>query len=417
MPTDIFVIEGSLNDQRINDTVAGDPIVVLPKGFAFGQTLLGTDTASATPTQNADGTTSVDVDFVNELAGHSASVARFTVIPQSGTASQIAVPFPGCGVSFAFNEALALQTGPVNVRVLTQSEAAALLALKGQIAGSVLRDVDTSSKLFNGFTSNLNAASHTAVIAGASGVSVSNGAFVIPLLNSNVLAMGPAGTVGAQGQAKSAATTRFDYVFATGATTDVTIGSAAGRNGAITPLQTTGVMLGAITTNAAGNAVTVGGATLMSGGGGNVISNDGGSIISQDGGGITTGVTASSLVAKDGGSYGAGLANTSGIISQDGGGIISQDGNGVISSTGGSLVATQAGLVIFASGTNGIIGENSSGAIGENSSGLLGTPDQSNAKDANAGGCLNQVGSATGLVSNSSGTFTSSSHRKPVHPR
>ena len=399
VPSDVFVVEGSLNDVTVNDTVAGNPVVTLPAGIDFGAAELGTDVASVAGTKAANGTTQAVVDFVSELPAHSASIAKFSVTPEVGSAGE--VEFPGCGVNFVNGLPLALQTGPVHVKVLTASDARRLPVLKGQVAGAVLKDVDTSNTLFSGFINNITAASHIAVVAGTSAVSASNGAFVVPLLSGNVLAMGPAGTVGAQGQARSTQTTAFDYVFATGAATDVTIAPAAGRNGVMTPAQSARAMLSGIVNNAAGNAVTMGAASIFNGGGGTIISQDGGSLIGQDGNGSPTGQMASGLISEGGNGIATGIANTvgvigensSGAIGENSSGVISNDGGSVISNDGGSIVNTQGGQIVTSSGAAGAIGENSSGIISQDGNGLIGTPGQGAGIDANAAGCINQVGS------------------------
>lgn len=417
VPADVFVAIGSVNDTPISDshTVA---VMTLPAGFTLASESVGTAPANYATSTDASGRTQVSVNFSNGLPAHGAAVAKFQVLAPAGSPSAT-VAFPGVGLSY-YVSGVQLQTGPLNVRVLTPGDAAAINATKQQIAGSALTQVGTPGPQFSEFISQITLNSRLIVVAGAGAVSVTNGAVVVPLLGpGNVLAMGPSSAVVPSSAAASVESTPLDFTLATGPGSAITIGQATGNKGALLPAQSAQAMLGGIGSNAAGNALTMGAANLLHGGGENLIHQDGSSLINQDGNGIIsqdgnglTGVQVSQVVSNDGGSIlAAGRSNTNGIIGENSSGIIGENSSGVIgenssgllagglviSNDGGSIIAVQGGSVLAGAGAN-IIGENSSGIIGENSSGLLGTADNSVVLHANSAGGLVQVGSFTGLI-------------------
>ena len=124
--SEVFVAAGSLNGQPLNDFASGELIFTLPPGVQFGEGEVGTDPAFFSTQTNAAGLTQVQVSFANGLAANGAAVAKFTVKPQSGTASPTPLVFPGCALGFDPRSPVALQTGPVKVRVLNAAEAAQL---------------------------------------------------------------------------------------------------------------------------------------------------------------------------------------------------------------------------------------------------------------------------------------------------
>ena len=396
--SEVFVAAGSLNGQPLNDFAAGELLFTLPPGVQFGEGEVGTDPAFFSTQKTAAGLTQVQVSFGNGLPANGASVAKFTVKPQSGTAGTTPLVFPGCALGFDPRSPVALQTGPVKVQVLSAADAARLAAgpgqIQGQVTGTALTSVDTSNPLLKDFVSHINGTSRTIIIAGASALSITNGAVVIPLLGSsqNVLAMGPATAVGAQGAARQVKTADFSFNAATGAGMDITVGQATGSGGTM-PAQSAAALTTGVGSGTANNGVKLGVVNILNGGASNVVSNDGGSLIGDDGSSLT-GVQVSGVIARDGAGLAAGNGNTSGLVSNSSGTLqnaallIGQDGNGLIATKGGSaLAASGANLVSNSSGT------------------LTGTSDNTVALHATASGNLVQVGSTTGLVSNSSGTI------------
>ena len=402
--SEIFVGAGSLSDTPLNVSNAGFLTVTLPKGVQFVSSFdLGTDLASYRTATTSDGLTQVLIDFPNGLTAHGAAVAKFLVRPQTGAAGT-AVAFPGVGLGLDPGTAYAIQTGPVNVQILPASHAS-VSTIQSQVAGTVLQTVSTSNPLLHEFVSNINDGSRIVLVAGADALSVTNGAIIVPLLGTpgNVLAMGPSSTVGGQGGARQTSTARGDFKCSTGLNTDVVIDAAAGRNNTTLPAQSADTLLHAVTTNAGGNGVSLGALTILNGGGHNIISQDGNGLVSEKGNGLT-GQTVTGVISNDGGTFAAGLSHAAALTTggkspiSDAGGNLAAKGL-VISNDGGTFVSTLGGNAVHAAGTNGIIGENSSGILGENGSGLVGTADNTAGLSATAGGCLHQVGSTSGIIS------------------